>query len=218
MDLGAKAIRQVKYGFEDFLKSTFKRKWKAPETIKIIKNPSSKLWRNQYTTRLLQKMMELCAQHRQWATVTQPLQHVCKQRVAKHHRTSCATAKHSNIDAATPLRLRAAKDHGNTCATATQSNCDAATPMQFSIAVTSMPVTSIAVIDSHCSDIHRSDIYCSDVHGNDIHCSDMLCSDIHCSDIHCSDIHCSDTHCSDIHCSDFQRLLTRKCRLSNFLW
>jgi hypothetical protein len=63
--------------------------------------------------------------------VTQPLQRVCKQRVAKHHRTLCATGKHSNIDAATPLRLRAAKDHGNTCATATQSNCDAATPMQF---------------------------------------------------------------------------------------
>ena len=161
--------------------------------------------------------------------------------------TTCATSTVSNSDAATPTRLQAAscKTTIELCAqqesTATlmqphHYDCELQKTMEIPAqqqrrATVTQPLQCNFPLQWHPCQSHplqsltaiavtfiAVDIYCSDIHGNDIHCSDMLCSDIHCSDIHCSDIHCSDTHCSDIHCSDFQRLLTRKCRLSNFLW
>ena len=80
MDLGAKAIRQVKYGFEDFLKSTFKRKMESARNDKNHQKP----------------VVE---------TVAQSIHNAI---VAKDDGTTCATSTVSNSDAATPTRLQAA--------------------------------------------------------------------------------------------------------------
>ena len=55
-----------------------------PERIKIIKHSSSKLWRNQSNA-------------------------ICKQKVARDHGTTWATATQSNVDAATPMQFESTR-------------------------------------------------------------------------------------------------------------